>query len=47
MASLGGKVPDARRWLAGAERSRFTTPERAAGLAALRVQLAAFGLLGD
>lgn len=45
--TLGGKVPSARRWLEGAERSPFTTPERAAGLARLRAQLAAFGLLGD
>lgn len=46
MAAIGGNVPDARRWLEGAERSPFTTPERAAGLGALRVQLGAFGLLG-
>lgn len=45
MASLGEKRPDARRWLEGVERSPFTTPERAAGLAALRFQLAAHGLL--
>lgn len=46
MATLGGQGPNARRWLEGVERSPFTTPERAAGLAQLRVQLAAFGLLG-
>jgi hypothetical protein len=45
--TLGGKVPSARRWLEGAERSPFATPERAAGLTRLRAQLAAFGLLGD
>lgn len=45
--TVGGQVPSARRWLEGAERSPFATPERAAGLSQLRAQLAAFGLLGD
>ena len=45
MATLGGKTPDARRWLEGAERSPFTTPGRAAGLAVLRARLAAQRLL--
>ncbi|TPW21224.1 MAG: hypothetical protein FD126_902 [Elusimicrobia bacterium] len=47
MATLDGRGPNARRWFEGVLRSPFTTPERAAALDALRVQLAAFGLLGN
>ena len=46
MHSLGGKIPNAGRWLDGATRSPFTDPARAAGLAVLRSRLAAAGLLG-
>ncbi|TBR21663.1 hypothetical protein EPO15_09680 [bacterium] len=47
MTPLGGQAPNARRWFEGAMRSPFTTPERAAQLDALGVQLKAFGLLGN